>query len=191
MMNRVIGPRLLVILVAMGCATHDAAHQTGGVPNEVFPALCERFIDSEDLDPSIRIVVLAETRPIFATFALRTMHDAGELTPAEALQDDARDEELAEDFRPAPVAPPAPDRRCSWSYEHRPATDYAGTNEVVLELSNPIDDPFSESSQAQSGVFARLSSGLVSGASWYWVGLRRTGETWEVDSVSPLEISDG
>lgn len=179
-------------MLAQGCRTAPLDHRsTPGVPREIFPALCAVFLEEEGYDSSTATIVLSETRPIFRTFALRVLHDAGAMTPAEAEQDDARDEELEAQFRAMRVEVPAQGGSCRWLLAERTDEEYFGTDELMLELSNVVEDPFASAADSRLGVFVRLSIGGASGASWYWVPLKRAGDSWRVAAVSKLEISDG
>jgi hypothetical protein len=186
---------LLIFLfghLAQGCHTVSFWTSTPeGVPHVVLPALCSQFIEVEDIDASTKIFVQNETSPIFRTFALRTLHSAGELTPAEALADDARDALLEAHFRPEPLGGVRRDGRCKWALADRSAPALLGSNLLLLELSGVTEDPFAQDTSERFGVFARLSFGRASGASWYWVQLVRTGESWESAAAVQLAISDG
>ena len=55
-------------------------------------------------------------------------------------------------------------------------------DEMLLELSAPMLHPFASK---QAGLFARASVG-GQGASWYWISLVPTGDTWSVSQVGVL-----
>lgn len=187
------GTRAVVLLASLtlGCSTlTPAAPSVGGVPRVIFPTLCKALFDYDDYDGSMPIVVLRESRPIHYTFALRVLHEAGAMTPAEADLDGARDEVLRELFR-ATVEIPESNDGCRWLRPGRPDAEYFGSDEFILELSNVTEDPFAAAAEHRFGVFARLSRGGAFGASWYWVPLERTGGVWRAFEAFELAISDG
>lgn len=182
---------VLLAFLILGCsALTPAPPSAAGVPRVIFPALCKALFDYEDFEGSTPIVVLREARPIHYTFALRVLHEAGPMTPAEADRDEARDEVLRGLFR-ATVEIPENDGGCRWLRPERPDAEYFGSDEIILELSNVTEDPFAAAAEPRFGVFARLSRGGASGASWYWVPLERTGGAWKASEAYGLAISDG
>jgi hypothetical protein len=182
----------LSLLLVDGCsAAMRHMDSMGTLPGAIFPALCQVFIEEEGYDSATSTVVLRNTRPIFNTFALRILHQAGALTPSEAEEDEARDDALQMSFHETEVSRPSPGGRCRWTVPNRPDEEYFGTRTLILELSNVTEDPFARATDSGVGVFARLSFGGASGASWYWVALERTGEAYRVSGVFTLEISDG
>lgn len=182
---------MLLASLTLGCsALTPESPSAAGVPRVIFPALCKAFFDYEDYDGSTPIVVLRESRPIRYIFALRVLHEAGPMTPAEADRDEARDEVLRELFR-ATVEMPESDGGCRWLRPERLDTEYFGSDEIILELSNVTEDPFAAEAEPRFGVFARLSRGGAFGASWYWVPLERTGGAWKASEAYDLAISDG
>lgn len=192
LLRRLLLSWLAIPALAQGCSAATVeAPSSVGAPGVVFPALCTAFVEKEDFDSSTTTVVLNETRAVFETFALRVLHEAGELTPAESEQDLARDEALKARFLPARVELPEGNGPCRWRLADRPATEYFGTKALLLELSNVVEDPFAPVDSPRYGLFARLSIGGASGASWYWVALKQVGASWDVVTVSHLEISDG
>jgi len=183
---------LAAFAFAQGCSAAAVEERSPvGVPSAVFQALCTAFVEAEEFDSSTTTVVLNETRAVFETFALRVLHEAGELTPAESEQDLARDQDLKASFLSARVDLPEAGGPCRWRLADRPAQEYFGTRALILELSNVLEDPFAPVDGPRHGLFARLSIGGASGASWYWVALKKVGTLWEVAAVSHLEISDG
>ncbi len=161
-----------------------------GVPDVVFSALCETFSRVEGFDDQVPTVVLAATRPLYQTFALRVLHNAGKLTPDELQKDEDRDQELRRSFRAQPVHLPQPGSACRWSSSNKTAAEYFGTSTLVLELSNPVEDPFAEGFEPRLGLFARYSIGGQA-ATWYWIALEPSGVDWRVAVVFELDIVDG
>lgn len=137
------------------------------------------------------IVVHEKTRPIFNTFALRVFHGKGPLTPDEADSDHKHDTRLKSTFQPTAVMIPLPPRRCTWALPAHPATQYVGADEIVLELSNVIEDPFAQKACHSRGVFARVSLGERQGASWFWISLEGEPGSWSEATVHLLPIFDG
>lgn len=160
------------------------------LPDSVFSSLCTAFVQEEGYDSSTSTLVLRKTRPIFNTFALRLLHGEGKLTPVEAEIDDERDILLRARFVPAPVHLPQKTGQCSWAHPTGTDEEALASSQLLLELSNIVEDPFARSSESTHGIFARLSLGYQSG-SWYWIALDRHGDTWNVSKVSGLEVSDG
>lgn len=194
-MTKSLFPPLFFLVVALGGGSCPSARPEDQPANRVppaviFPVLCEEFF--EETDPTTTsIVVLSETRPIFETFALRVLHGAGELTPAEAEQDDERDERLKDSFQPNRVRVPKSAQECNWLSPKRPDSEYFGTDQLMLELSNVVEDPFAPSGGSRFGVFARLSIGGRFGAGWYWVALNGVPGSWETAAAARLPINDG
>lgn len=179
---------LLLVLAFGGLACAASGWRSGTperLPRSVFPALCEVFRADPDYDPTTITIVLAQTEPIYQTFALRVLRGAGALTPIEADQDDARDRELGRVFEPTAVRLPAERGNCSWQLSAQ--LDDAIAGRLVLELSNVVPDPFSDGT---FGLFARHSLG-GSAAAWYWIELENRAAHREVAGVYELEISDG
>lgn len=177
-------------IISCRAITPAVMNPTERIPSGLFDALCESFVQAGH-EPSATTLVLSETRPIFQTFALRILRNAGKMTPAEAEQDDARDRTLEERFRPTKIEVPGRDTGCAWDLADRPNAEYFGADRLMLELSNVVEDPFATRDEPRFGVFARLSIGGASGASWYWIDLKPRGESWQVTSVAELAISDG
>lgn len=179
------------LISADGCAVYGIEEaRPAGVLGVVFPALCATFIAEEGFDDSTVAYVVQETRPVFETFALRVLREAGALPPAEAEQDDALDAALKANFNPSPVALPPEGGPCRWRATDRPTSEYLGSDFLVLELSGILEDPFAPVEGPYYGLFAKLSIGGASGASWYWVALARAGSSWEVVAVSRLDINE-
>lgn len=212
LLRRILLSCLAIAVLAQGCsaATVQAASPVG-VPSVVFPALCTAIIEEERLYSSfveedgferslfveedgaafsMTTVVLNETRAVFNTFALRVLHKAGELTPAESEQDLARDLALEAHFLPARIELPEEGGPCRWRLADRPAREYFGTEVRLLELSNVVEDPFAPVGSPRYGLFARESIAGLWAASWYWVALKQVGELWDVATVSRLEIDE-
>ena len=179
-------------LLASGCSAIAVDRPSAvRVPGVVFPALCAAFIEQEAFDPSTTTVVLNETRAVYETFALRVLHEAGDLTPAESELDLAHDETLKAHFVPTRIEIPDSAGSCKWRLADRPAQDYLGAKALVLELSNIVEDPFAPGGTPSQGLFARLSIGCSAGASWYWIALKNVDSSWRVLRVVHLDISDG
>lgn len=183
---------LALVAPCHGCRSTQTQGTSLSIPSSVvFPALCTAFFRDEEFDSSTTTTVVSETRPLFRMFALRSLHGAGEMTPAEAELDDARDEALEARFRSIRIGVPAQDGSCRWLLADRPTEEYYGSDELLLEVSEIVEDPFAKAESAPVGLFVRLSIGGASGASWYWVGLKLADDAWKVTSVSRLPISDG
>lgn len=183
---------VLAVGLVLGCGTFGSVGPSVvGVPSVIFPALCQAFFDYEDYDSSTPTVVMREARPIYNTFALRVLHEAGAMTPADAEQDRKRDEVLRALMRETRVEVPESGGPCRWLRAERPGEHYYGTDVIVLELSNITENPFATVAESRFGVFARLSIGGASGASWFWVPLQRTGGAWSASQAYELAISDG
>lgn len=182
---------VISVAAAAGCAGlgRTATAASGAVPAGVFSALCEVFATEEGFDATVPTTVLRWTRPIYQTFALRVLHGAGALTPAEAQVDDAHDAALRQRFKPSRVALPSTNV-CLWTAATRSDQSYFGGNDLVLELSDPVDNPFSTGPADRRGLFARSSLGGSAGATWYWVTLEPEGGEWSVSGVHLLELSD-
>jgi hypothetical protein len=183
---------LCLLMLSSGCASGALVKTAPSaiVSKIILPALCEEFFQNEAYDSRTTTVVLRETRPIYRTFALRVLHGSGPLTPAEFRLDDTRDDALRSLFEASAVDLPSGEQRCRWRAATKSSRDDSDLRALTLELSNITEDPFVEGTAGRFGVFARLSIGGEPGASWFWVALERLAESWTVDTISPLEISD-
>jgi hypothetical protein len=177
---------LASLLATYGCASELSGSYSGQVPSEMFPSICEKLRAEEGFDAAGPIVVLRATRPIYHTLALRVLHGAGPLTPVEADQDNVRDNRLRASFRKVPVDVPKGSDFCHWV-----GADKAGRDDLLVEFSGIVEDPFVKGPRRRFGVFVRNSLGGASGAIWYWVSLERVGTRWLVSGVSTLDIADG
>lgn len=188
---------LVALLVTTLVSCHPLAlpvDHSRPLPTLIFPSLCQAFIQDEGYDSSTSTLVLRETRPIFNTFALRLLYGVGNMTPSEVESDDKRDTLLRDQFAPRTVLLPQTTGQCHWSYPTGTDEEAFGSTQLILELSNIVEDPFTDprtSPYGQYGIFARLSLGYQSGGSWYWISLDRSGNTWRVSKVSRLDVSDG
>lgn len=193
-MSRVRQSLALVACVAVtavgGFADSWQPSEGTGVPDAVFSALCETFTRVEGFDDAVPTVVLPATKPLYQTFALRVLHNAGKLTPDELQLDENRDQELRRSFRAQPVPVPQPGSACRWSSSNQAAAEYFGTRTLILELSNPVEDPFADGLEPRVGLFARHSIGGQA-AAWYWIALEPSGVGWRVAGVFELDIADG
>ncbi|MCG8462293.1 MAG: hypothetical protein MI919_38910 [Holophagales bacterium] len=183
---------LAVLISLSGCgAAGPTAPIPRTIPKEVFPVLCEAFFALEGYDPSTVTTFVTKTRPIFRTFALRVLHEYGDLTPSEADQDELTDQHLRATFRESPIITPARTGECQWNGVDPGHLASVPRDELLLEMSNIIEDPFVDASEPHFGIFVRLSLGGQLGASWYWVLLEKRAGAWKVLEVSRLPISDG
>lgn len=161
------------------------------IPPVIYPALCRTLIAGEALDQSTQVVVIGLSQPIFRTSALRAGRGREVLTLEDVAEDEARDAILIHEFKPSRVAIPGSHTDCAWKYLEGPAPELTDTDTLVLEFSGVVGNPFAGTTQPEHGVFARLSIGRASGASWYWVALRGTGDAATVTQITKLSVSDG
>lgn len=191
-MKSLAGVATLLVAALASCRSLPLpSGSPGPLPASIFPSLCDAFIQNEGYDSSTSTLVLRKTRPIFNTFALRLLHEVGDMTPAEAEGDDQRDALLRARFVPRPVPLPERTGACHWSSPTGSDDEALGSDQLLLELSNIVEDPFLGDRERSYGIFARLALGFQSGGSWYWIALERSGSTWNVSKVSGLQISDG
>ena len=185
----------LIILVAgliSGAANTESLEAQNQPPPIVLEELCAHLLaERKDFEATMPIVVHEETRPIFNTFALRVLRNKGPLTPAEADSDHRHDTRLKSTFQPTPVTIPPPPRRCTWALPADPVTQYVGADEIVLELSNIVEDPIVQEECHGRGVFARISLGERQGASWFWISLKGEPGSWTEATVHLLPFFDG
>ncbi len=180
----------VTLLATSGCAWAMPGPEEGKqIPESVFSVLCDTFSKEPGFDSSASLAVLSETRPIVSTFSLRVLHKSGKLTPAEADQDDHRDEGLRGEFQPRGIKTVGPPGKCKWVLVEQCATSEAAKAVPCLELSNATEDPFAEGPN-RTGVFARLRLSDRGSGAWYWVALRGNGPEAVASGASRLEISD-
>lgn len=186
---------MLAILVCQFAACAHAT-STGKPPKLVvehlLPTLCEAFLKAGEGGGNTTIVVLQETRPVFQTFGLRVLRDFKPLDPAAAVTDERRDAELEQAFEPSWFETnPRASIGCRWALTGKPFAALKGTNEVVLELSGIVPDPFYSASEGPTnfGLFGRLTLGGRH-PSWFWIDVKTDTRGWLATSASELSISD-
>lgn len=158
------------------------------VPGTVFSTLCTAFAREEGFDPAIPTIVLRKTRPIHETFGLRLLFKGSSPVPAELEEDETRDARLKAAFRPSPIVP-TQTPPCQWKLASRPDAEYLGAPSLLLELSNPVANPFAVHDLQRWGIFAKHSYGGA-GSVWYWVTLERRGTAWVAAGIDRLDISE-
>ena len=162
------------------------------IPPQVLSGLCKTLLVEEiGFRSTTPVVVYEQTRPVFDLFALRVLRGKGPLTPETSEIDYARDQELAKNFSPVSVKIPESPRKCTWALPAHPPDQYAGSEQLVLELSNIIEDPFTSEEHSKFGLFAKFSFGEHQGASWYWISLQGNLGSWKSASAYLLPVSDG
>lgn len=184
--------RLPTIVTALcfllGCAELAATLPSGEIFAAIFRPLCEALM-ARGLQPDQQVFVTKETQPVASTFALRSLFAEGDLTPADAERDDELDRRLLSNFTPTTFVVPA-EGPCQWLPYQDTVPDEAAHDNLVLQLSNPIDAPIPHPAAGQAGVFAKLSIGESQSGDWYWIALEDVDTSWIVTNVYELPISD-
>jgi hypothetical protein len=117
--------------------------------------------------------------------------DEAEVTPEHLTLAEKLDADYRASFSPLSIELPDYRLPCSLQLVKGRLQDHYGSSRLLLELSNPIRNPYSTGDDEDFGVFARLSVGGRTGAGWYWAALSESATGWEVRRIVPLEISDG
>jgi hypothetical protein len=169
-----------------------AGHSERPIPVAlVLDALCEAFQADAHADLDDVSVVVGATRPVFERLGLRLALDPDtEVDGATALADLEADGRLIEDFvaEPIDVATTPPDDSCVWVQGTQRASDYDHVRALVVEISPRLRLELGDS--VADGVFVRVSLGLRSGATWYFVALGE-GHGQSRPRALALDVSDG
>jgi hypothetical protein len=174
------------------CVGVREAVRRPSLPTQIFGPLCETLLTKEGLDRNQRILVLTKTRPFSQMIALDFAYNGSaenvldRLSKAEAL--DTKNRAV---FVPLSVILPSLSRRCRWVAAMLDFKKYTYSRHFLLELSNPMRNPYASQQEEPYGIFVRFSLGGQAGAGWYWIALRHDANRWEVVRVFPLDISDG
>jgi len=174
---------LIVTLLTLHCSTlqpngEPSIHATG------LYHLCPVLKSTEEIRSTDDVFVLAYTQPISEMFALHLEYTSQLLTPSDAFEDEKLDNAYRQRFSSEPVPLPTVGS-CSWQTTNSERSELYSTDKLILEVSGVIENPFDDNQESR-GFFGRLSYGLRSGASWYWVAVEDTGFR-----VLALDISDG
>ena len=181
----------LLLATMLGCTlSRQAAHPPSDLPAGVYDTICG-VRAAQGQGTSYPILVLRETRPIFEMVAVQFSYLGNSLTPEDTLPAEKLNDAYRRDFKPRAVPPPQSREDCPWETAAGSYAELYHSRELLLELSNPVENPFSD--EEPFGAFGRLSYGGRSGAQWYWVALRplRPNGHWEIVRVIALDISDG
>jgi hypothetical protein len=193
-----LAPFLLATIVSLAsyvaCRSAQETASHGRIPQTLFKPLCDILMIEESLAAEQTVHVLPRTRPIFRMIAVKFAYTSDEegVTPDHVTAADALDKAYKDQFRAMEIGLPSINvTRCQLLRTEKSFGDYYLSDELLLELSSPVENPYSEDGKEPYGLFARLSLGGRSGGGWYWVALKQGDEGWEVLRVIPLAIFDG
>lgn len=168
----------LALLGATSCASAPPARlpEWTALPPGIVEAFCGK-LRSEAISSETAIAIVGTTESLVTPASLRALAQeyggAGIAIPMS----------LGTEAAPLPLTAPA--GACNWRVVT--AADVARrTDEMVVQLSSPIINPFLRS---EAGVFARFS---VSGgdAQWYWIPLAERSGHWLVGHIHPLALRE-
>lgn len=168
----------LTLVCAGSCASAPPATLPDwtALPPGIVDAFCAK-LRGEAISSEAAIAIVGTTEALVTPASLRGLAQAygggGSAMPMS----------LGAESTPLPVTVPA--GACTWKVVT--AADLARRpDEMVVQLSNPIINPFSRS---EAGVFARFSVGGAD-AQWYWIPLAERNGRWLVGSVVPLALRE-
>ena len=170
----------------VACAGSTGLTTGSTIPEMVFPALCNTFMDQESIEPGEPIAVVNTTRPVYSMLGLHFAYTDDEITPSEGEIDLKREESYRSSFEPERIDVP-PTGKCQW-YEVESLKSSDISEALVLELSEILLNPYAQ--RAQQGLFARFSYGGGTGAGWYWVALEQRQSGWRLIEVVFLDVYD-
>lgn len=159
--------------------------------SDLYRSLCDVLYREEELTPGDAIIVFPETRPIYSMVSLRLLYSTEAPSLDAYWEDDELDEDHRRRFEPTELPAPRGTSSCRLVKAQGTYQDYAMSNDLLLELSNVVANPYGVQGGEPYGRFARFSLGGRTGAGWYWVAMRPLNGEWAVTRVAPLDISDG
>lgn len=168
-----------MLLLLAACASTPKVPLTSPrwdeMPAPVLDALCAR-LQMDAIGNGSPVAIVGTTRPLAnpQTMSALALVSRGARSSRNRIAEAAAD---ANRMIPIPTEGTA----CSWQVIPANQID-RHHDEMLVELSAPMLHPFAS---RQAGLFARVSVG-GQGASWYWVSLVPTGDTWTVSQVGVL-----
>ncbi len=178
---------LATLLVVCCSTTHVITEKPVELRDDVLEDVCTWLITEEGFENGQKITIPRLTVGLIDIFALHILSAGETLTPEDAFADDELSAKLRETLAPVPVVPSKVRSSCSWRLEKN-IKSARERNELVLELSSPLRNPYADASAYELGVFARLSVGTL-GGTWYWIVLEAVDGEWKVRDIIPLDIS--
>lgn len=179
----------LAPLLLVACVTTSAPDAP---PRIIPPSTLERFCGNiiTEYGPVFdrKITIPFETVPLIEIFALHMLSTTNNLTAEDFFADDKLSQELLRSFTPTPIAPPKVPSNCHWR-RTTSIREAQGRNDLVLELSSPLENPYATDTTRKFGVFARLTSGVI-GGTWYWISIEKKDDEWKAVNVIRLDISE-
>jgi hypothetical protein len=167
------------LLLIAACASTPkvplTAPQWDAVPAPVLDALCAR-LQMDAIASGSPVAIVGTTRALATpqTMSALALVSRGSHTSRSRVAASAAD---ANRFLPITTEGTS----CIWRVIPANQID-RHRDEMLVELSAPMLHPFAAK---QAGLFARASVG-GQGASWYWISLVPTGDTWSVSGVGVL-----
>ena len=169
--------RLLIAFISLAlvsCASKQpvvpAVPSWDVVPLEVVEALCSRL--KMDAVATGRLTIVEVTQPLATPRSLAAVRSA---TPGRH-QGASGPAQVVHHALPLTLEGSS----CQWKPVESRAS--AGSDEMVVELSAPLSNPYLPS---EAGMFVRVGLGGHH-ESWYWISLMTNGKAWGVRFVSVL-----
>ncbi len=174
-------------LIICCSTTHVITEKPTELSNDVLEGVCAWLLE-EGLESDQRIAIPRRTVGIIEIFALHVLSAGEVLTAEDAFVDHDLSAKLRETLDPIPVVPSKSRSSCSWRLENN-IQRARERNELALELSSPLRNPYATDPAYELGIFARLSVGTL-GGSWYWIVLEAVRGEWRVRDIIRLDISE-
>ncbi len=179
----------IILLLITSCATTgERSRSPDRLAGIMLESICAALNAEDGMTSHRNITVPHETVPLYEIAALHVLSSPRALTIDEFNYDDELSENLRETFEPVPIVPPEAPSECSWNI-----TDSIRRarirNNLVLELSSPVRNPYAASPSRNLGVFARVTVGIL-GGSWYWIVLEKKDDRWNAVEIIRLDISE-
>ncbi|HEX7154555.1 MAG TPA: hypothetical protein VF618_23925 [Thermoanaerobaculia bacterium] len=174
-----------LLLLFASCATttapaaKTAAPEWDAIPSGVLDVFCRRLKSDAVGSGGGSVGIVTRTQPLVSASSLDSLQNAYFGRGNAARQAEA----LSAGQRMIPIA--LPQGSCAW--QPMEAVDPNRYSDImVVELSNALTNPYQ---WREAGLFARVS---LAGrdASWYWIPLTRSGDTWTTGHILPLDLTD-
>lgn len=186
LLRNALMPWLLGLLACQHLVPVGAPPASQGLYDNV----CTALVQEQGLASDQEVLVLESTGAIYHMIALQSYYSGGSLRPSEIGPDIKRQRQLEASFRSQKSPRPPKTSGCNWRYVDSTYEELRFSNELLLDLSNPIDNPYVGGESPARGRFARFSLGGRPGASWLWISLHERDGQWVAGDAVLLDVSD-
>ncbi len=143
---------IVIILHTGGCA----ANMPRRIHGDILGAACESLFIWEAIDVGTEVVLPKRTSPVIGMLALYVLHYRDAVTLEGIAAADRHTAALVEAFQSIEVSVPDESSICRWRLDSR-LKDDPYSESLVLQLSNPVINPYSVADQEPMGIFVRFS----------------------------------